>query len=147
MNNYKLEEVAAETLEQMLTVYTKASRQAHSFLGEENIQLASNMVRDMFFPNPDVTSIAVMEGDELAGFVGIVGTEVGGLFVDPKHQGKGYGKILLMHAVEEYNCDKLEVFIKNEKTQGFYKAMGFEMVGTTDEPTFGEHAYIMNFKK
>ncbi len=47
MNNVTITE--QNDLEQLLEVYVKASRQNHYFLGEDNIQIAKELVRDVYF--------------------------------------------------------------------------------------------------
>ncbi len=48
-------------LEQLLEVYVKASRQNHDFLGETNIQIAKDLVRDVYFAMS--TSLIIKQGD------------------------------------------------------------------------------------
>ncbi len=47
MNNVTI--AGQNDLEQLLEIYVKASRQNHEFLGETNIQIAKDLVRDVYF--------------------------------------------------------------------------------------------------
>ncbi len=47
MNNVTI--AGQNDLEQLLEVNVKASRQNHDFLGETNIQIAKELVRDVYF--------------------------------------------------------------------------------------------------
>ncbi len=97
----------------------------------------------MFLDYDNITTILLIVDNKVVGFVGIVSNTIGGLFVDPKHQSKGYGSILLKHAIDNYKCNNLEVFIKNKRAYKFYKANGFINKGISSEKTLGEESYLM----
>ena len=65
-------------------------------------------------------------GARPAGFIGLLDSHIGGLFVDPGHQGKGFGKALILHALTLKQELTVEVYSLNSKACAFYRAMGFE---------------------
>ncbi len=64
MNNVTIAE--QNDLEQLLEIYVKASRQNHDFLGEANIQIAKDLVRDVYFVMS--TSLIIKEDDNVVAF-------------------------------------------------------------------------------
>ena len=72
----------------------------------------------------------LMEDDTIIGFYGLMvkheETSLEYLFIEPKYIGKGYGKILWSHALEE--CKKLGIgaftIITSPDARGFYLNLG-----------------------
>ncbi|MCM4167731.1 dTDP-fucosamine acetyltransferase [Arenibacter antarcticus] len=69
------------------------------------------------------------------------------LAVHPKHQKKGYGKILMDFA-EEYAANqgsvsvRLDTFSQNTRNNTFYKSRGYQKVGSIFFPKQSEHPFI-----
>lgn len=73
------------------------------------------------------------ENDELIGSVAMIDCEIDDLIVNPKYQGKGYGKKLLLYAINKMqtmgiNTIKLYVAKWNEKAVKLYEKNGFKCV-------------------
>lgn len=47
------------------------------------------------------------------------------LFIAPEERGKGLGKRLLQHGMENYAVERLAVNEQNPRAKGFYEHMGF----------------------
>lgn len=72
----------------------------------------------------------------VVGLLGLLGSEIGGLFVDPDAQARGIGRALVEHAASLHGTVTLEVFEENERARGFYGHMGFtEQAKRLDEET------------
>ena len=83
----------------VLHIWREASAIAHPFLSAALVAQAEAMIRDQFL---DLAETWMIDADDTpAGFIALLGNEVGGLFVLPSHQGKGYGRALLDHALPE----------------------------------------------
>ena len=69
---------------------------------------------------------------EIIGSVALKGQEIDDLIVNPKYQGQGYGKQLLLWALENINEKKvvLHVAAWNERAVSLYKKYGFEITET-----------------
>lgn len=52
---------------------------------------------------------------EILGFMRVSGDDIEMLFIDPDFMGKGIGKILLLHAINNLNVKKVDVNEQNEK--------------------------------
>lgn len=61
---------------------------------------------------------------KLEGFIALMGNEVGAIFLQPAHHGKGAGKALMDKAQELHAT--LEVFKENSIGCKFYSRYGFE---------------------
>jgi GNAT superfamily N-acetyltransferase len=59
------------------------------------------------------------------GFISLLGSLVGGLFVAPEHQGSGIGRRLIAHAISLRGELTVDVFKKNLRACEFYASCGF----------------------
>ncbi|MDZ4992604.1 GNAT family N-acetyltransferase [Clostridium perfringens] len=73
------------------------------------------------------------ENDELIGSVAMIDGEIDDLIVNPKYQGKGYGKKLLLYAInkiQNLKAEKITLHVAkwNEKALKLYENNGFKCV-------------------
>lgn len=114
-------------LEAVLAAWYRASVVAHRFLPEEFFETERRQIADRWLP---VADTLVYEADgQVVGFVALVGNEVGGLFVDPDWQGRGFGRALMDAARASRPFLELGVFEANDAGRRFYDAYGFDVVG------------------
>lgn len=121
--------------ENVLRLWSDAAKAAHPFIPDEGEGERREIVRSVYLVQAE-NWVIEDEAGEVQGVLGLIGNEVGGLFVAPAAQGKGYGRALLEHAAAHKGELVLEVFEKNEKARGFYQHMGFEQTSKRlDVPT------------
>lgn len=122
--------------EAVLAVWTRASAVAHAFLSPEFLAQERIDIRAVYLPNAETW--VWEEGGAVAGFVSLVGSEVGGLFVDPVCQRRGIGRALIEQARALRGALDVEVFELNGQGRAFYAAMGFVLVARSihDETGF-----------
>jgi len=65
----------------------------------------------------------------VVGLLGMIGSEIGGLFVAPASQGLGVGRALVEHATTMHGEVTLEVYTLNDRARRFYALMEFEEEG------------------
>lgn len=84
---------------------------------------------DSFFEQGMDKVYLLIKDDELIGSVALKGEEIDDLLVDKKHQGKGYGKQILLWAIENIDSGKIILHVAqwNEKATALYKKTGFEI--------------------
>lgn len=73
---------------------------------------------------------------ETAGFAGLNGDYIEGIFVDGKYQSKGIGKALLNHIKKTHSELTLNAYVKNKKAIQFYIKEKFKIIKISiDEST------------
>lgn len=126
---------AAEDLLPLVEIWHQASAIAHHFLGAERLAEHRDLIESIWLPAAE-THVALI-GGERAGFISLLGDVVGGLFVAPSHQGRGVGRALLEHALEDRGALELDVYLDNPKARAFYAAMGFEELSRSPQDREG----------
>nr|WP_272211546.1 GNAT family N-acetyltransferase [Marinicella sp. W31]MDC2877443.1 GNAT family N-acetyltransferase [Marinicella sp. W31] len=64
-------------------------------------------------------------GEKHCGFISLLDTFVGGIFVSPERQGSGIGRRLIAHGLSLKGELTLEVYTDNRQAVAFYAALGF----------------------
>jgi putative acetyltransferase len=108
------------------------------FIAQERINVA-----EIYMPNTDTWVVTV--GGHVEGFIALMGNEVGALFLQPKHHGKGLGKALIDKAQALHGQLEVEVFKANSIGRKFYSRYGFEyLTEKMHEPT-GQQVLRLKF--
>lgn len=105
-------------------IWLEASLVAHPFIGESRLMEQRALIEEQYLPGAE-TWIATLS-DQPAGFISLLETFIGGLFVSPERQGMGIGRHLIAHALGLKGELVLEVYTRNQQAMGFYRALGFE---------------------
>lgn len=111
----------------VLDIWYRASMLAHPFLGEDFLASEREEILRAHIPNAEMWVYET--GEEILGFIALVGNEVGGIFVDPAHHGRGVGRTLMDHVRAGRDMLELDVFEANSSARRFYEAYGFTVVG------------------
>lgn len=104
-------------------IWLQASILAHAFIGEERLLEQQGLIETEYLPNAE-TWVAC-RGDQPVGFISLIDSFIGGLFVAPDQQGHGIGRALIAHALSLKGTLMLEVYTGNEQAMRFYEALGF----------------------
>ncbi|OKI00175.1 DNA mismatch repair protein MutT [Streptomyces sp. CB02923] len=117
-------------------LWSRAVRRAHPFIEGEGTGERARELRDVYLVQAD-NWVAEDERDgTVLGLLGLLGSQIGGLFVAPEAQGRGIGAQLLEHAASRHGALTLEAFARNTGALGFYTHLGFtERSRRTDEAT------------
>jgi len=113
-------------LNAVLDSWEAATRLAHEFMADNFIALQRKNVAEVYLPNTD-TWVAEVDGDVM-GFIALMGSEVGAIFLQPSHHGKGIGKALMDKAQSLHGNLEVEVFKENTIGRNFYSKYGFELL-------------------
>lgn len=120
--------------EAVVDLWSRASKFAHSFLEGEGEGSRERKMREVYLVQADNWVADSPRG--VVGLLGLVGSEIGGLFVAPEVQGHGIGRALVEHAAAIRGAVTLEVYERNTSARRFYERMGFvEVRRRTDEDT------------
>jgi putative acetyltransferase len=122
--------------DQLLDVWERAARIAHSFLPAQHFEDERREITDTWL---DIAETTVFESEgQVVGFLCLLGDEVGGIFVDPDHQRTGIGRALMDDARAKRDSLELGVLEANAPARRFYEKYGFEVVERRVEPVTGE---------
>lgn len=113
-----------EDCDGVLEAWEAASLVATPFLSAEFMAGEREQIRAVWLPKAETW---VYEADgRIAGFVSLIGQEVGAIFAHPDYQGRGIGRALMDHAVRLRDELFLDVFEDNTIGRRFYERYGFQ---------------------
>jgi putative acetyltransferase len=136
IRKYKTEDTGA-----LIRIWDNAEPLAHPFLSTEVRDQVRKDMRNMYLPNAETW---VLEGDGLpVGFIAMIDTEIGGLFLDPSQQGKGLGRQMVDHVVAIKGPLTVEVFKDNKIGLPFYERYGFTVTGEGMFEASGDETFKM----
>jgi len=122
--------VHANDYARMVEVWEASVRATHHFVAESDIEIFRPMVRGAL---PHIPLACVRDNKGIvAGFVAVADNKVEMLFIHPDFRGQGVGRRLLIHAIESMGATGLDCNEQNEQALGFYRRMGFEVVGRSE---------------
>ncbi|MDQ0087740.1 putative acetyltransferase [Paenibacillus anaericanus] len=118
--------------DKLVDIWHRAVRVTHTFLEEEDIQYYHHMVQNGALKEVELW-VEINADQEPIGFIGLDGTKIEMLFVDPKYRGQGIGSHLVKHA-GELKGNKLQVDVneQNELAYAFYKRYNCELIGRSE---------------
>lgn len=125
-NEVTIRAYTAADKKMLSSIWYRASVKAHGFLGEARLQEQRKLIEDIYLEKAE-TWVARLDGRPV-GFIGLLDTFVGGLFVDPSAQGHGIGRGLIAHALALKSQLSLEVYADNEQACAFYRQLGFREI-------------------
>lgn len=123
--------------DKLIDIWYQAVCHTHTFLTDEDIEFYHQMLQNGALKEVEIW-LELNENKEPAGFIGLDGTKIEMLFVDPKYHGRGIGSRLIKHA-EKVKGSNLQVDV-NEQNEGaytFYKRFGFVQTGRSELDSSG----------
>jgi len=131
----------ANDTDALIAIWDKAEAQAHPFLPKDVRDQVRKDMRDIYLPNAETW---VLEHDaQPVGFIAMIGTEIGGLFLDPLLQGKGLGRQMVDYVVALKGPLTVEVFKDNKIGLPFYERYGFIVTGEGAFDASGDETFKM----
>ncbi|WP_421809480.1 acetyltransferase [Flagellimonas sp.] len=139
----KIDRIRKTEYKEVVRVWESSVRATHHFLKEEDIEYFKPLILNTYL---DAVELRCMRNDEnnILGFLGVAEQNLEMLFIDPEHRGKGVGKSLLDHAMENLNVTKVDVNEQNEQAVGFYEHFGFEVIGRSELDSSGKPYPILH---
>lgn len=114
----------ATDLKKLSNIWFEASLKAHPFIGKARLTEQRRLIEEQYLPNAETSVVCL--GSETAGFISLLGSFIGGIFIAPQRQGCGLGRRLITHALDQKGELTLEVYTANEQAVRFYRALGFK---------------------
>jgi len=113
----------ADDKSRLLLIWRAASEVGHPFFSKDQLDEQQRLVGEVYLSIAE-TWVAQDDGEPV-GFIGLLDSFIGGLFVSPEAHGRGIGRALIAHALERKHSLELEVYARNENAVGFYRRLGF----------------------
>ena len=130
-------------LDDVLSTWENASKLSHPFLKEDFLAQERKNIPEIYLPNADTWVVEI--DDQVAGFIALVGSEVGAIFLQPEYQGKGMGKLMLDKAQALHGDLEAQVFVKNSIGLDFYLKYGFQLLEEKTHEQTGEQLLRLKF--
>ncbi|WP_245791192.1 GNAT family N-acetyltransferase [Enterococcus silesiacus] len=138
-----MENLTTKELEEILSIWLNANKEAHSFIPASYWQENLAFVREQL---PQAVLYTYSQEGKILAFLGITGTYIAGIFVISEHRQQGIGKKLLNEVKSKYNTLNLSVYAKNQKALDFYLKQDFQQVAEQVDNT-GELEYQLVWEK
>lgn len=116
-----------EDTDAVMAVWQRSQDLAHPFLSKDVVAKIAADVRAIYLPNAE-TWVLEHNGAPV-GFIAMIDTEIGGLFLDPDLHSQGLGRRLVDHVVALKGPLTVEVFKDNKIGVPFYQRYGFVQTG------------------
>jgi putative acetyltransferase len=130
-------------LAEVVSSWESATSLAHPFMTEEFLAQERKNLPEFYLPNAD-TWVAEIDG-AVVGFIALIGSEVGAIFVQPTHHGEGAGLALMNKAQEIHSELEVEVFSENTIGRRFYARFGFKQLEEKLHEATGRKLLRMKF--
>ena len=116
----------AALIRQLTDVWERSVRATHLFLSEADILRIRERLPEAL---AGVERLLFVNGaaDIPVAFMGIEKHSLEMLFLAPEARGRGLGKTLLRHALQQYGVNAVSVNEQNLQARGFYEHCGFEV--------------------
>ncbi|MEP3275170.1 MAG: GNAT family N-acetyltransferase [Stappiaceae bacterium] len=118
-----IREYTSNDTDALIAIWEKANALAHPFLPQSVTNQVRNDMRTVYLPNAQTWVLE--EGGKPVGFIAMIDTEIGGLFLDPANHGRGLGRLMVDHVVGLKGPLTVEVFKDNKIGLPFYERYGF----------------------
>jgi putative acetyltransferase len=129
----------------VLEIWLEASKVGHPFLAPDDLTRQQALVAEVYLPNSE-TWVAEIEG-RIVGFIGLLESFIGGLFVAPDAHGKGIGRHLIVHAHHLKGPLTVEVYADNPIAPSFYRRCGFIEIGRKEHDDEGRPLPLLIMQK
>lgn len=135
----------AGLLAELVACWRASVEATHAFLTPDDIERIAGYVPDA------ITSVAHLivcrdDAGAVAGFLGVDGTMVEMLFIDPTLRGQGLGTCLLDYAANELGATLVDVNEQNDQAVGFYEHYGFRTFDRSETDGMGDPFPILHMR-
>ena len=130
-------------IDSVLDIWLSASIITHNFVEPDFWQDQLDAMREHYLPNSDI--FVYQKDSDVVGFYAVQGDNLVAIFVSPKVQSQGIGRLLMQHAKAGRESLTLSVYKANERGYQFYLQQGFITVSEQTDKHTGQMERIMRF--
>lgn len=141
--NTRIRQYLHSDLNELLSAWENASKIAHRFLNEDFLAQERKNIPEIYLPNADTWVVEV--NNHVVGFIALIGNEVGAIFLQPEHQGKKIGRLMMDKAQALHGDLEVDVFEKNSIGRHFYNQYGFKRIEMKIHEQTGERVLRLKF--
>ena len=124
-----------------MSIWESAVLNTHDFLKKEDFNYYKEQIPGYF---EHVTLVGFEEANVLAGFMGVAEGNLEMLFIHNDYRGKGIGKKLIRYGMDRLEITKVDVNEQNIQAVGFYKHIGFHVLGRSESDGQGKEYPILH---
>lgn len=133
-----------EFINRLLQVWEASVRATHHFLTEQDIQNIKQQGEAALYGID--TLVVAFEEDIPIGFMGIQEKKIEALFLSPDQIGKGWGRLLIDLAIQQYGALYIDVNEQNTHAEAIYRHLGFETYQYDETDEQGNPFPILHMK-
>lgn len=126
-------------------IWYEASLIAHDFIGEDYWKTHKKEMEETYIPMSE--TYVIRKEEAVIGFASLVDHYLAALFIDRRHQGRGYGGELLNFIKEIKETLRLKVYKKNNQAVQFYLNNGFVIKGESFDENTSEEEFILEWSR
>ena len=135
---YKLDVPSKSDFPLLLKVWESSVKATHHFLHPDDFEFFKRLIEEEnIFDHLEIT-VARDADNNITGMMGVTGDVLDMLFVDAAFIGKGVGKLLILHAINNCKVTKVDVNEQNEHAVKFYEHLGFQTVSRSELDDLGK---------
>jgi putative acetyltransferase len=143
---YRLDTPKKTEYATLLEIWESSVRATHHFLKKDDIDFFKDIILEKdVFSHVELSCVRDRENNML-GFMGVSGENLEMIFIDARFIGKGIGKMLLQHAIENLNIKKVDVNEQNEAALKFYEHFGFKVISRSELDGTGKPYPILHMQ-
>lgn len=137
-----------EDRERLLQLWERSVRATHRFLEDADVVALRPLVAAELASDAVDWWVLAAAAEALIGFLGFANDAIEALFIDPAHQRRGGGRLLVAHA-QSLAAGPLAVDVneQNETALRFYKALGFTVLRRSPTDAGGRPFPILHMKR
>lgn len=141
----KLRKSMPEDGSRIVEIWCDAVDATHDFLSAEDRAAIEAEVRGSL---PEAALwVAVDDHNRAIGFMGLSGSHMDSLFIDPSYRGAGVGRLLLQHAAALHGSITTDVNEQNAQAVGFYIRLGFVPTGRSAKDDQGRAYPLIHLRR
>jgi putative acetyltransferase len=130
----------------LLEIWECSVRATHHFLEKKDIEIFKKIIQEKdVFNHVNLTCVRGINNNIL-GFMGVSNDSLEMLFIDAPSIGKGIGKMLLLHAINDLNITKIDVNEQNKQALKFYEHFGFKVTSRSELDGTGKPYPILHMQ-